>query len=129
MRVLKDYEEIPPVYCRPQQINQVFMTLLVNAFEAMDGGGTLHIHTAATGDHVTVEIADTGRGIPREQMGKLFEIGFTAKSTRMSMGLGLPTGRNIIDRHGGSLSVESEVGRGTTFRISLPVHSTAAEQK
>ena len=129
VRVLKDYEEIPPVYCRPQQINQVFMTLLVNAFEAMDGDGTLRIHTAANGNHVTVEIADSGRGIPHEQMGKLFEIGFAAKSTRMSMGLGLPTSRNIIDRHGGSLSVESEVGRGTTFRISLPVHSTAGEQK
>ena len=64
VRVVKDYDEIPGIYCRPQQINQVFMTLLVNAFEAMQGEGTLRIHTALNGNHVNVGISDTGKGIP-----------------------------------------------------------------
>ena len=128
-QVVKDYEEIPPIYCRAQQVNQVFMTLLVNAFEAMQGEGTLRIHTAVNGNHVNVGISDTGKGIPRDQISKLFDIGFAAKSSRMGMGLGLPTSRNIIDRHGGALSVESEVGQGTTFRISLPVQSAAGERE
>ena len=126
VHVVKDYQEIPPVYCRPRQINQVFMTLLVNAFEAMDGEGTLRIQSASKGNHVTIEIADSGKGIPPAQMAKLFEIGFAPKSTRVGMGLGLPTSRNIVDRHGGSLTADSEVGRGTTFRISLPVQSEFA---
>ena len=126
-QVVKDYEEIPPIYCRAQQINQVFMTLLVNAFEAMQGEGTLRIHTALNGNHVNVGISDTGKGIPRDRIGKLFDIGFAAKSSRMGMGLGLPTSRNIIDRHGGALSVENEAGQGTTFRISLPVQSAGVE--
>jgi len=119
--VVKEYEEVPAILGRPKELNQVFMTIITNAFEAMGGEGTLRVHVAADDGRVTVEIADTGKGIVPEQLASLFDIGFGTKKGRVGMGLGLPTGKNIIDRQGGSLSVESDVGRGTTFRISLPV--------
>ncbi len=119
--VVKEYEEVPPIHCRPKELNQVFMTIITNAFEAMGGEGTLRVRVAADNGRVMVQIADTGKGIVAEQLASLFDIGFGTKKGRVGMGLGLPTGKNIIDRHGGSLSVESDVGRGTTFRISLPV--------
>jgi signal transduction histidine kinase len=68
-----------------------------------------------------VEIADSGRGIPSTQLDDLFDIGFETKKTRIGMGLGLPTAKSIIARHGGVISVVSEVGKGTTFRIDLPL--------
>ena len=125
VRIQRDYGEVPPVYCRPKEINQVFMTLLVNAFEAMQGEGTLRLSMGAEGDLVRIGIADTGHGIPPAQLGRLFDIGFVTKRRRIGMGLGLPTARNVIERHGGTLAVESKVGEGTSFRLSLPVQGSA----
>jgi signal transduction histidine kinase len=73
------------------------------------------------GERVTIRIADTGKGIPAERMRSLFDIQLATSKGRVGMGLGLPTAKNIIDRHGGTISVASEVDRGTTFVLSLPV--------
>ena len=127
VRIQRDYGDVPPVYCRPKKINQVFMTLLVNAFEAMQGEGTLRLSIAAEGDLVRIGIADTGHGIPPDQLGRLFDIGFVTKGRRIGMGLGLPTARNVIERHGGTLTVESNVGEGTSFRLSLPAQGGPRE--
>lgn len=122
-RVVKDYEDIPKIECRPKELNQVFMTLLTNAFEAMDGTGELRLRVTSGNDQAVIEISDTGKGIPAEKLESLFDIGFGAKQARMSMGLGLPTAKNVVDGHGGERSVESELGKGTSFRITLPIHN------
>jgi signal transduction histidine kinase len=119
--IVKEYEDVPEIVCRPKELNQVFMTVLVNAFEVMDGEGTLRLSTSLVDDRIAVKIADTGPGIPAERLASLFEIGFASTKGRVSMGLGLPIGRRIVERHGGALSVESEPGKGTAFTISLPV--------
>ena len=97
------------------------MTLLVSAFESMDGQGTLRILTVSSGDRLTVEVEDTGKGIPPDELGTLFEVGFGSHGGRVGLGLGLPAARKIIEDHGGRLTVQSEVGRGSTFTVSLPV--------
>lgn len=123
--VHRQYGELPPVECYPGQMNQVFMNLLVNAVHAMPDGGTITVRTRAEGDHVIVEIEDTGTGIAGANLKRIFEPGFTTKGNRMGMGLGLLIVRQIVDRHGGHIAVESEPGRGTTFTITLPVRLPA----
>jgi len=121
--IVKEFGHPPPVRCRPREINQVVMTLLRNACEAMEEPGTLRIRTTAWDSRVTMEFADTGKGISPEQLERLFDVRFAARDGRVSMGFGLPLARSIIDRHGGSISAESGVGRGTVFRILLPLRS------
>jgi signal transduction histidine kinase len=123
--VVKEYEDIPLILCRPKELNQVFMTVITNAFQAMDGKGALRVQVGANRERVTIRIADTGKGIPAEDMHSLFDIQFATRKGRVAMGLGLPTAKSIVDRHGGTISVESQVGRGTTFLISLPVHGSS----
>jgi signal transduction histidine kinase len=122
--IVREFGQPPPLRCRPKEINQAVMTLLRNACESMEGVGTLRIRTAAFDSGVTMEIADTGKGMPPEQLEQLFDIHFAAKDGRVAMGLGLPLARTIIDRHGGSITAESRVGGGTVFRISLPLRVT-----
>ena len=121
IEVAKDYGALPEVECFPNQLNQVFMNLLVNAAQAMPGRGTLTIKTSALGTEVQIKFSDTGVGIPRENMRKIFDPGFTTKGVGVGTGLGLPICYKIIQNHHGRIAVESEVGRGTTFTITLPV--------
>jgi two-component system NtrC family sensor kinase len=115
-----DFGDIPLVQCYAQQVNQVFMNLMMNAAHAMTDGGTLAITTRAVGDAVEVDVSDTGRGITPDHLERLFEPGFTTKGKRVGMGLGLAICREIVDRHGGSITVQTEVDVGTTFTVRLP---------
>jgi two-component system, NtrC family, sensor kinase len=120
--VERDYGALPQITCYPQQLNQVFMNLLLNACQAISGPGTITIRTAlAAADRVVIEISDTGAGIAEEDRARIFEPGFTTKGKRVGMGLGLLIVREILDQHSGVVEVESVVGAGTTFRILLPV--------
>jgi two-component system, NtrC family, sensor kinase len=121
IEVVREYGELPPVECRPQQVNQVFMNLLLNAAQAMPDGGVLTIRTARGNDEVEVAIADTGRGIRAEHMSKLFQPGFTTRKARIGMGLGLLISRQIVDGHGGRIEVASEPGVGSKFTVRLPL--------
>ncbi|MEW5770236.1 MAG: PAS domain S-box protein [Pseudomonadota bacterium] len=126
--VVKEYGEIPEVECLPSQLNQVFMNLLVNAAQAMDGPRgtiTLRTGTAASGAEVWVEVADTGKGIPEEILGRIFDPFFTTKPVGQGTGLGLSLAYSIVQKHNGRLEVQSTVGRGTSFRITLPIHHVA----
>lgn len=123
VEVERNYQEIPDVECRPRELNQVFLTILENAFEAMEGQGRLRVETAQVNGEVRLTFADSGPGIPPERLHRLFEVGFGTKGNRVGIGLGLPTGRRIVERHGGRLSVESEPGKGASFRIALPIRS------
>jgi len=118
--VRKEYGEIPKIECYPNRINQVFMNLVHNAAQAMQPGGTLTIRTSATDEDVVVEVEDTGRGIQPDALAHIFRPGFTTKGRRVGMGLGLAISKQIIDHHGGDITVESTVGKGTVFRVRLP---------
>jgi signal transduction histidine kinase len=119
--VVREYGDIPEVECLLSQLNQVFMNLLVNAAYAISERGTITIRTGCAGDEVWVEIADTGQGIPPENLQKIFDPFFTTKPIGKGTGLGLSLSYGILQKHHGRLEVQSEVGRGTTFRLSLPV--------
>ncbi len=118
----KEFGELPPITCSPSQLNQVFMNLLVNACHAIEGKGDIYIKSYCLGDQVAVEIRDTGKGIPKENLGRIFDPGFTTKGAGVGTGLGLSIVYQIVEDHDGKVEVESEVGQGTTFRIILPVH-------
>ncbi len=122
-QVVKEYGEIPEIRCLPQQLNQVFMNLLVNAAQALEEHGTITLRTYADGQTVTVEVEDTGPGIPPEKLNRIFEPFFTTKPVGKGTGLGLSIAYGIVSKHGGSIEVESEPGRGTVFKVRLPIAS------
>jgi signal transduction histidine kinase len=93
---------------------------MVNAIEAMHGGGKLSVVLHGTADEVTIEISDTGVGIPPEVLPLIFEPFYSTKTNESGSGLGLAVVYGIVHRHGGAISVDSKVGVGTTFRITLP---------
>jgi PAS domain S-box-containing protein len=120
---------LPRVRGNASQLKQVFMNIIVNAAEAMHESGTLTITTGLSGDkkEIWVDFADTGEGIPQENLSKIFDPFFTTKEVGKGTGLGLSTSYGIIDEHGGRIVVESQVRKGTTFRIELPVVAEDAE--
>lgn len=118
--VHKDFGDIPAVKAIPQQLNQVFMNILVNAAQAFDKKGDIHIKTRAVEEIVEVTIADTGCGISPENITKIFDPFFTTKDVGKGTGLGMNIAYNIIHKHNGTIHVESELGKGTTFTIKLP---------
>ena len=119
--VVRDYHDIPEIVCYPGQLNQVFLSLLKNATNAIEGSGRISIKTTTENGHVRVEISDTGKGIPRRKLGKIFDFGFSTGDSRVKMSSGLSTAYNIVQKHHGEIKVDSEVGKGTTFSIVLPI--------
>ncbi len=117
----RQFGKITQIQCHPNQLNQVFMNMLVNASHAIQGNGTITIRTFQENDMVKVQISDTGGGIKPEHLRKIFDPGFTTKGVGVGTGLGLSICYKIIQDHGGKIEVESELGRGTTFTICLPV--------
>jgi signal transduction histidine kinase len=108
------------IECNPGQINQVFLNLLSNAAQAIEGEGTITIETREEKNNLIVGISDTGSGIPAEILNKIFDPFFTTKDVGKGTGLGLSISYSIIKNHNGNISVESEPGKGTTFTLSLP---------
>ena len=119
--IITNLEFLPPLTCYPQQLNQVFMNLLMNASHAIEKGGVIRIRTYYRDGQIYVTIQDTGTGISPENLQKIFEPFFTTKPVGQGTGLGLYISYGIIERHKGTLSVESLCGKGTTFTIQLPV--------
>ena len=114
--------ELGPVHCDPSQIEQVVLAMVINAIDAMPQGGNLWIITKPRNGQVMLTVRDDGIGIPKENLSHIFEPFYTTKESGGS-GLGLAISQNIVERHGGSIEVESVVGQGTTFRIWLPLNS------
>ncbi len=119
--VIREYGELPLVECLPFQINQVFLNLLVNAAHSISGRGTITLTTGRSDDMVWIKIADSGKGIEPAHLKRIFEPFFTTKPIGIGTGLGLSVSYSIVRRHGGSIDVESEVGKGTTFTIRIPI--------
>jgi len=130
--ITKQYgENVPDVLIDPNQIEQVFMNILINASQAMENGGELNIYTGgdARGQTLFVRISDTGCGIPEKSLAKIFDPFFTTKENR-GTGLGLSVSYGIIENHGGHIEVSSQEGKGTTFTIILPLKAEGSlEQK
>jgi len=125
IQVVKEHGDIPSISCHPNQINQVFMNLLVNASQAVRGEGTITIKTFREGDTVNVQFSDTGAGIPPENLPRIFDPGFTTKGVGVGTGLGLSICFKIAQDHGGRIDVESTVGEGSTFTVQLPISGSA----
>jgi two-component system, NtrC family, sensor kinase len=123
--VVKEYGVLPAVECVPGQLNQVFMNLLVNAAHAIKERGTITVRTGTEGGDAWVEVSDTGAGIPPENRARLFDPFFTTKPVGQGTGLGLSLAYGIVSRHGGRIDVDSEVGKGSTFRVTVPVRHAA----
>jgi two-component system NtrC family sensor kinase len=117
----KDYGKLPLTKCYPQQINQVFMNLLINAVHAIEKQGEITIKTWEEDKSIWAAISDTGRGIPEEHLNKIFEPFFTTKEVGKGTGLGLSITYEIVQKHNGDITVESEVGKGTTFKVRIPI--------
>lgn len=125
--VIEEHAPLPEIECNTSQLNQVFLNLINNAAQAMDGQpGTIVVRSRAEGAGVRVEVSDTGSGIPPEVLPHIWETYYTTKPAGEGTGLGLPIARTIVEEHGGTISVETEVGRGTTFIVRLP--AAASEQ-
>ena len=119
--VMRNYGDIPKIYCSLSSVNQVFMGLFRNTFEATEGKGEIHLKTSTENNYVVIEISDTGTGIPAEDIDRVFDPGFTTKRGRVGVGFGLSICYKIIvDEHKGRINVSSEPGKGTTFTIMLP---------
>jgi signal transduction histidine kinase len=114
--------DLPAVFGHAMQLNQVWMALLLNAADAVRGQGRIEIETHQGPDgFVTATVRDTGEGIPAELHSQIFDPFFTTRPPGEGSGLGLAVARDVAVRHGGRIEVESEVGRGATFRVVLPV--------
>ncbi len=113
-------DDLPKINGNDNQLQQVLINLLINAQQAMPGGGTVHLATRAVHPHVEIRVSDTGAGIPKENLQKIFEPFFTTKPVGTGTGLGLSVSYGLVKEHGGQILVESEVGKGTTFAILIP---------
>ena len=112
---------IPSLSGNPAEFNQVFMTIMTNAVQAIKGRGSITIRTYVKGDHIHVQIEDTGVGIPATKLNKLFDLSFSENGTRVKTGLGLFTAHHIVSKQKGEIHVASEVGKGSTFTVILPI--------
>lgn len=121
IRLIRDYSALPPIECYAGQLNQVWTNLLVNAAQAIGYEGEVTISTRVEEGAAVVSISDSGCGIPAEQLSKIFDPFFTTKPVGEGTGLGLSIIYGIIEKHGGTIIAESEVGRGTKFILSIPI--------
>ncbi|MHB8495249.1 MAG: ATP-binding protein [Casimicrobiaceae bacterium] len=120
-KIVRAYGDLPEIECLPSRLAQVFLNLLVNASQAIEGNGTITIDTGADASEAWVRFEDDGCGIPPENLGHLFEPFFTTKPVGQGTGLGLAVSHSIVRKHGGRIDVDSEVGRGTRFTVRLPL--------
>ena len=124
--IAKRLGDVPLIPCRPADLNQVLLTLLTNAIQAIRGQGEVMVETARDEIWARIRISDTGAGIPKEKLKGLFDFGFTTKGTRVGVGMGLSSAYGVVQRCGGDISVSSEVGKGSVFTISLPLQAAEA---
>lgn len=127
VEVATDFQPVPPVQARRTEIDQVFVNLIGNSVQAMNGKGRLTLATALRGNMMTASVSDTGSGIPKDQIGKIFDPFYTTKEPGKGTGLGLYIVHKIMTNHGGQIQVESEVGQGTTFTVAFPLGNTSPQ--
>ncbi len=130
VKIIRHYGEVGEIDCLPGKLNQVFMNILNNAGQAIEGPGEINITTAKINDQqVQISIKDSGKGMTEETKKRLFEPFFTTKDVGEGTGLGLSITYGIIEKHNGKIDVESALGEGTTFMITLPIDQPKAEEE
>ncbi|MCZ6540837.1 MAG: ATP-binding protein, partial [Nitrospinae bacterium] len=121
--VEKNLSSVPSIQAKPEEIQQVFLNIISNAVQAMEGKGKLTLSSQQDNGFIVVQIRDTGPGIPPEYISKVFDPFFTTKEQGKGTGLGLNIVHNIVEKYGGNIKIESEKGQGTTFVISFPFNA------
>jgi signal transduction histidine kinase len=121
----KSLTALPLINCRPGELSQVIMNLLINACDAIEQEGEVTLSSYFENASISIQVSDTGVGISEEHMLKLFDPFFTTKDIGKGTGLGLSISHGIVRRHGGSLTVSSQLGKGTTFTVNLPIEAPA----
>jgi signal transduction histidine kinase len=130
VRVTRRLSEIPEIYGSSEGLRQAFFNIMLNAVQAMSPGGRLVVRSAvSSGDVVIVEIQDTGHGIPEEHLEAIFNPFFTTKEPGEGVGLGLSLAYSIVERHSGRITVQSRIGKGSTFRVELPRDRRLADRE
>lgn len=127
VEVVTDFQAVPFLKARQTEIDQVFVNLISNAVQAMNGRGCLTLATALRGDTLTATVRDTGGGIPKDRLTKIFDPFYTTKESGKGTGLGLYIVYKIVTKHGGQIQVDSEVGNGTTFTVAFPLGHTSPQ--
>ncbi len=127
IRLHTEFKGIPKVRCYVSQINQVFMNLLTNAAQAIEGNGEVWISTASDQEFVYVTVRDSGKGIPSEIMSQIFDPFFTTKPVGQGTGLGLSISYGIIQKHQGNIEATSTLGHGTQFVVKLPIEGPTSD--
>lgn len=120
IEIIRDYSELPLIKCYPNMLNQVFMNILVNACQSIEKTGTITVSTEFKKKDLIVKIKDDGKGISPEKIDKIFTAGYTTKGVGVGTGLGLAISEKIIQKHKGKITVNSEIGKGTEFVITIP---------
>ncbi|HEY6094611.1 MAG TPA: ATP-binding protein [Gallionellaceae bacterium] len=126
--VRKEYVPLPKIHCLPSRLNQVFMNLLVNAAQAIEERGIVIIRTGREDDLVWFEVADSGMGIEPQYLSRIFDPFFTTKPVGKGTGLGLSVSYSIVEKHHGRIEMYSEVGKGSVFRVWLPIERAHARE-
>jgi two-component system NtrC family sensor kinase len=121
IEVIKDFAALPPLWVRRSEIDQVFVNLISNAAQAMAGRGCLTLTTRIDTTRIAASVSDTGSGIPKANLTRIFDPFFTTKDPGEGTGLGLSIVYKIVSKYEGTVSVDSEEGKGTTFTVHLPV--------
>lgn len=121
VQVVQKFSRLPRLECQVSQLNQAFLNLIMNAAQAIDGAGVVTVSTTTHGHHIRITVEDTGSGIPDDVLPRIFEPYFTTKPQGAGTGLGLAIARDIVVEHGGTLSVSTRMGIGTTFQIEFPI--------
>ncbi len=119
--LIKEYGDLPEVECFPSQINQVIMNIVVNAAHAITERGEIIVRTGCEGNNIWIAISDTGSGISADNLQRIFDPFYTTKPIGQGTGLGLSLSYGIIKKHQGNIDVQSEIGKGTMFKITLPI--------
>ena len=122
IEIKKEFGDLPPVKCYVARLNQVFMNLLINACQVIEGNGEIRIRTGSENGMVKIQISDTGGGIPENVIERIFDPFFTTKPVGQGTGLGLSISHGIIKQHNGEISAESTLGKGTMFTVKIPVN-------
>jgi signal transduction histidine kinase len=125
IEVIKKYGDLPAVACYPKKMNQVFMVLLMNATQAIDGRGEITVETLRDNEQAVIRVSDTGRGIRPDIMKRIFDPGFTTKGVGVGTGLGLSICHQIVEEHRGRIDAVSTPGEGSTFTVRIPLGNGA----
>ncbi|MEZ5364045.1 MAG: ATP-binding protein [Bryobacterales bacterium] len=125
IRLEGELQPLPPIRGKHRDLNQALMNVVANAIESIEGEGAVRVTSQRAGGEAWVEIVDTGRGIPEDDLPQIFDPGFTTKGVKVGAGLGLAIAQRILSEHGGRIEARSVLGEGTTMRIALPLATAA----